>query len=178
MKNNSKNPNINNLQKSLSHHLPKMTMSLKFIDKGYTKKINRLKKQSTKYKQRSMNLLYVAIQQESQIAKMNKTNDEIVQNFEENQTKIKLELVSCKKELVDSKKELTRYNDDLSKHSNSSEYIFIVLILLWIFTFVCLVHMVHSKNGLSKDDVDVIYGCMCFAGIIVFVSHYVISHAF
>ena len=135
-----------------------MTMTLKIIDKAYAKKINRLKKQSTKYKQHCKYLVDVAIQQEIQIDKMTENNNQIVQNFEETQTKLKYELLKAQQTT-----------------SNNMEFKIIIMIIIWMTMFLGLIRMVHSSNGLSKDDVDIIYGIITMSSIAVFCGYYALD---
>lgn len=132
-------------------------MTLKIIDKAYAKKINRIKKQSTKYKQRSKYLMDMVIQHESRIETMTQNTAEIVQNFEETQ------------------KKLFVVNNELSKSTNNFEFVLIIMIMFWMFMFVSLVRMVRTGNGFTDDNVDTIYGCLMFTSIFAFIAYCAVS---
>lgn len=139
-----------------------MTMTLNIIDKAYAKKINRLKKRSAKYKQRSKYLVNVVMYQKAEIVKMTTTSEEIVQNFEETQKK----LIASN---IENKSTTTQ---------NKYEFIFFSLIILWMCIFVSLIRMVHSSKGLSDEAAEVIYGSMILTSIAVLSVYCVIEKLF
>jgi magnesium-transporting ATPase (P-type) len=137
-------------------------MTLNIIDKAYAKKINRLKKRSAKYKQRSKYLVNVVMYQKAEIVKMTTTSEEIVQNFEETQKK----LIASN---IENKSTTTQ---------NKYEFIFFSLIILWMCIFVSLIRMVHSSKGLSDEAAEVIYGSMILTSIAVLSVYCVIEKLF
>lgn len=132
-------------------------MTLKIIDKAYAKKIERLKKRSNKYKQRTKFFMNVIVEQNLKIDNMSSLNEEIVQNFEQNQRK------------------LIAANDKAEKDADAIPFKFTIFIMMWMCMFVSFIRIVHSSKGLTDDSVDIIYGSMVLTSIAVFSGYCVMT---
>jgi uncharacterized protein YukE len=152
-----------------------MEMTLNIVDTAYSKKFDRLKKKSKKYKQRSKNLTNVVTEYKSRITNMEANTDEIVQNFEQTQSKLMRTNESLNRTIITQGMNTPSYTNNKAIEPNHIEFKFTIVIMLWMFMFVSIIRMVHTNNGLSNDDMEVIYGSMTIATIGVICGCFAVS---